>query len=179
MINIEEYPYVRYDYEKILEDTNPYSYFKALQERKKFLSAIRQKTTITVNEDYSIYKHIMRRIFDRAEVRGTSYSSKIAPCMRIACEPKHGDFPHLFCDEMIQLDRVIFNIRIIDIDFSEYTYKQSGYQHMPLDLKIKYLELIKGFKEVTVCEDVSEHYLYWEKNVNENPDDCCNLRKII
>lgn len=66
-----------------------------------------------------------------------------------------------------------------DIDFSEYTYKQSGYQHMPLDLKIKYLELITGFKEVTVCEDVSEHYLYWEKNVNENPDDCCNLRKII
>lgn len=114
MINIEEYPYVRYDYEKILEDTNPYSYFKALQERKKFLSAIRQKTTITVNEDYSLYKHIMRRIFDRAEVRGTSYSSKIAPCMRIACEPKHGDFPHLFCDEMIQLDRVIFNIRIME-----------------------------------------------------------------
>lgn len=116
MINIEEYPYVRYDCEKILEDTNPYSYFKALQERKKFLSAIRQKTTITVNEDYSLYKHLMRRIFDRAEVRGTSYSSKIAPCMRVACEPKRGDItfhPTRFCNGMIQLDRVIFFIRIM------------------------------------------------------------------
>ena len=63
-----------------------------------------------------------------------------------------------------------------DIDYSEYTLKQSGYQHMPLDLKIKYLEMVKNFKEVTVCEDVSEHYLYWEDHVNHNPLDCCNLR---
>ena len=64
-----------------------------------------------------------------------------------------------------------------DIDYKEYTYKQSGYQHMPLWLKIKYLRLITGFKEVTVCDDVSEHYEYWKENVNPNKDDCCNLRK--
>jgi DNA repair photolyase len=63
-----------------------------------------------------------------------------------------------------------------DIDYSEYTYKQSGYQHMPLELKKKYLELVTGYEQVTVCEDVSEHYLYWEDNVNHNPLDCCNLR---
>ena len=63
-----------------------------------------------------------------------------------------------------------------DIDYSEYTLKQSGYQQMPLELKIKYLDMITGFKEKTVCEDVTEHYLYWEDNVNKNPLDCCNLR---
>lgn len=63
-----------------------------------------------------------------------------------------------------------------NIDFSEYTHKQSGYSHLPLDKKIQYLKLIQGFKEVTVCEDVTEHYLYWEDNVNHNPLDCCNLR---
>ena len=47
---------------------------------------------------------------------------------------------------------------------------------MPLELKQKYLQLVTGFKEITVCEDVSEHYLYWEDHVNHNPLDCCNLR---
>jgi DNA repair photolyase len=64
-----------------------------------------------------------------------------------------------------------------DIDYTDYTYKQSGYLHLPLELKIKYLELITGFKEVTVCEDVSEHYDYWQRRVNPNKEDCCNLRK--
>lgn len=41
-----------------------------------------------------------------------------------------------------------------DIDYSEYTVKQSGYQHLPLEKKIHY---IKGFdvREMTVCEDES------------------------
>lgn len=64
-----------------------------------------------------------------------------------------------------------------DIDYSEYTYKQSGYLHMPLETKIHYLELVDGFKELTVCEDVSEHYDYWSRKVNFNKEDCCNLRK--
>ena len=64
-----------------------------------------------------------------------------------------------------------------DIDYSEYTLKQSGYNHMPLEDKIKYMKLITGFKEVSVCEDVDEHFKYWEQNVNFNPLDCCNLRK--
>lgn len=64
-----------------------------------------------------------------------------------------------------------------DIDYSDYTFKQSGYLHLPLELKIKHLENIKNFKEITVCEDVTEHYDYWKNNVNFNPEDCCNLRK--
>lgn len=29
----------------------------------------------------------------------------------------------------------------------------------------------------SVCEDVDEHYEYWKNNFNNNPDDCCNLRR--
>lgn len=64
-----------------------------------------------------------------------------------------------------------------DIDYTDYTYKQSGYNHLPLEMKIEHLKKIKNFKEITVCEDVTEHYDYWQRNVNHNPDDCCNLRK--
>ena len=62
-----------------------------------------------------------------------------------------------------------------DIDFSEYTEKQSGYRHLPLEKKKEYLSNITGFKEITICEDYTEHYEYWKNNFNPNPDDCCNL----
>lgn len=64
-----------------------------------------------------------------------------------------------------------------DIDYSEYTVSQGGYWHLPLKRKIELLSRITGFKEVSVCEDETEAYEYWKKNVNYNPDDCCNLRR--
>lgn len=63
-----------------------------------------------------------------------------------------------------------------DIDYSEYTVKQGGYQHLPLETKLKYIDRIKGFKEMTVCEDETRAYEYWKGNFNHNPNDCCNLR---
>ena len=63
-----------------------------------------------------------------------------------------------------------------DIDYSEYTLWQDGFNHLPLDKKKSLLACITGFKEVTVCEDYTEHYDYWRDNFNPNPDDCCNLR---
>ena len=65
----------------------------------------------------------------------------------------------------------------LPLDYSEYTVKQSGYQHLPLEKKINYLAKVTGFDEVSVCEDVSKHYEYWKECVNFNKDDCCNLRK--
>ena len=64
-----------------------------------------------------------------------------------------------------------------DIDFKDYKYMRAGYQHLPLFIKQQYLAKITGFKEVSVCEDVNRHFRYWEKNVNHNPNDCCNLRR--
>lgn len=63
-----------------------------------------------------------------------------------------------------------------DVDYSRYTIKHGGYQHLPLDEKIKDIKLITGFKEITVCEDETMAYEYWKNNFNPNKDDCCNLR---
>lgn len=63
-----------------------------------------------------------------------------------------------------------------DIDYTRYTIKHGGYQHLPLDEKIKDIELITGFKEITVCEDETTAYEYWQNNFNPNKNDCCNLR---
>lgn len=49
--------------------------------------------------------------------------------------------------------------------------------HLPLEKKIEYLAKVTGFDEVSVCEDVSEHYVYWKECVNFNKEDCCNLKK--
>lgn len=83
------------------------------------------------------------------------------------------------CDKiLVEFLRVNSWIRKwFDIDYTEYTLKQSGYYHLPLNKKIEYLKGINGFKEVSVCEDVTEHYLYWKEHFNVNKMDCCNLRK--
>lgn len=64
-----------------------------------------------------------------------------------------------------------------DIDYTAYTLRQGGYYHLPLEHKIELINKITGFSEITVCEDESSAYLYWQNNVNHNPDDCCNLRR--
>lgn len=65
-----------------------------------------------------------------------------------------------------------------NIDYSEYTVKQGGYQHLPLERKLEYIKGITGFKEMTVCEDEDRAYTYWKDNFNHNRNDCCNLRGI-
>ena len=64
----------------------------------------------------------------------------------------------------------------LPLDYSDYTVKQSGYQHLPLEKKIEYLAKVTGFDEVSVCEDVDAHFTYWQEAVNHNKEDCCNLR---
>ena len=62
-----------------------------------------------------------------------------------------------------------------DLDYSKWTHTENGYQHLPLEEKVRMLEKIH-FKEISVCEDCTDHYAYWRDHVNHNPDDCCNLR---
>ena len=64
-----------------------------------------------------------------------------------------------------------------DIDYSEYTVKQHGYIHLPLEKKIEWMKKITGFKEITVGEDEERAYAYWRDHFNPNPNDCCNLRR--
>lgn len=95
--------------------------------------------------------------------------------------PQYIDFDilnNVKCDKiLIEFLRVNTWIKKwFDIDYSEYTVKQSGYNHLPLEKKLEYIKNITGFKEMSVCEDESEAYEYWKHSFNHNPDDCCNLR---
>lgn len=65
-----------------------------------------------------------------------------------------------------------------NIDYSDYTLKEGGYRHLPLEKKIEYLKNITGFKEHSICEDVDDHFKYWEEHFNTNKNDCCNLHII-
>ena len=69
--------------------------------------------------------------------------------------------------------------RWFKINYREYTKFQGGYHHLPLARKLRYIELVRkvGFKEISVCEDCDDDYLYWKQYFNPNPDDCCNLRR--
>ena len=63
-----------------------------------------------------------------------------------------------------------------DLDTSAWTLDAGGYKHLPLEVKKEIIApIIASGKQVTVCEDVPEHYDYWKQNVNHNPDDCCDL----
>lgn len=95
--------------------------------------------------------------------------------------PEYVDIEALNC---LKIDKIVIEFlrvntwikRWFNIDYSAYTVKQGGYEHMPLELKKKYISKITGFKEMTVCEDETEAYEYWKDHFNHNKDDCCNLR---
>ena len=60
---------------------------------------------------------------------------------------------HIDCDKIIvEFLRVNSWIKKwFDIDYSEYTIKQSNYHHLPLDKKQKYIKLINGFEGGGKC----------------------------
>lgn len=96
--------------------------------------------------------------------------------------PEKVDFDRLNsvkCDKIqVEFLRVNHWIRKwMPMDYSEYTLKSGGYHHLPLELKKEYLKKITGFSQMSICEDVEEHYIYWQQHVNPNMEDCCNLRK--
>lgn len=86
----------------------------------------------------------------------------------------------------LQIDKILVEFLRVNpfiekqfkIDYSEYTIKQNGYKHLPLNKKINYLKGLEA-KEISVCEDETEAYEYWKHNYNHNTEDCCNLRRSI
>jgi len=119
-----------------------------------------------------------RRIeaIERLEAAGVDTAVRLSPFV-----PQFVDFDRLNsirCRKIIvEFLRVNHWIRAwLPLDYSSYTVKHAGYNHLPLDKKIEALAKITGFDEVSVCEDVTEHYEYWRECVNHNKEDCCNLR---
>lgn len=101
----------------------------------------------------------------------------------IRLSPYIPDFINIDIINKIKCDKILVEfLRIntwikkwLDIDFSYYVVKSGGYMHLPLEKKQSLLALIKK-AHISVCEDVTEHFKYWQENVNENKDNCCNLR---
>lgn len=139
--------------------------------------------TITATDDdkaleYEKASRISDRIkaIEKLQKNGFDISVRLSPFI-----PEYIDFDIL---NSIKCDKILveflrsngFIRNTFPIDYSEYTVKQSGYWHLPLEKKIQYLSKITGFKEMTVCEDETEAYEYWKNNFNHNPNDCCNLQ---
>ncbi len=117
------------------------------------------------------------KAIEKLQMNGIDVAVRLSPFI-----PEYIDFDVL---SRIKCDKILveflrcnsFIRRTFPIDYSDYTVKQSGYRHLPIEKKRFYLSKITGFKEITVCEDESEAYEYWRQHVNHNPEDCCNLRK--
>lgn len=139
--------------------------------------------TLTTTDDMlcKTYEHAStpsERIYaiEKLQALGYDVSVRLSPFI-----PQYIDFDALNkikCDKiLIEFLRVNSWIRKwFNVDYSEYVVKQNGYSHLPLGKKIEYMKNITGFKEISVCEDEDKAYKYWQKAVNHNPKDCCNLR---
>lgn len=64
----------------------------------------------------------------------------------------------------------------LKIDERKFTYNEGGYKHLPLAEKARIMSRIK-IPEISACEDVKTHYLYFRAHFNANKEDCCNLRR--
>ena len=141
-----------------------------------------QITVTTTDDDLSLtYEKAVvpsRRIaaIEKLQAAGFDIALRLSPFI-----PEFVDLEKLNavkCDK-IQVEFLRVNSWIkkwFDIDYSPYVVSQSGYLHRTLEDKLNLIKGITGFKQVSVCEDESEAYEYWQKNFNPNPDDCCNLR---
>lgn len=113
---------------------------------------------------------------ERLQSRGFDVQVRLSPFI-----PDFVDYEvlaNIKCDKLIvEFLRVNTWIkRWFDIDFTPYTVKHGGYNHLPLEVKKELISKIHGFKEISVCEDEDTAYAYWTDNFNPNPNDCCNLR---
>ena len=146
------------------------------------------QVTITCFDD-ELYKKLnyekaplpSRRIWaiERLQERGFDVQVRLSPFI-----PEFVDYDKLAqinCDKiLVEFLRVNTWIKQwFNIDFTPYTVKHGGYNHLPLETKKELIKNIKGFKEVSVCEDEDVAYEYWNNNFNPNPNDCCNLKKNI
>ena len=147
----------------------------------KDLAHIQISVTTTDDELSKTYEKAVvpsRRIaaIEKLQANGFDVALRLSPYI-----PQYIDYERL---NAVKCDKILVEFlranhwikQWFDIDYSEYTFKENGYSHLPLDKKKEYLSRITGFKELTVCEDCTYHYEYWKEHVNPNKDDCCNLR---
>jgi len=140
--------------------------------------------TVTSTEDELSAKMetatpISRRILAIEKLAGLGFDVSIRVSPYIPQYIEYEKINAIKCDKLlVEFLRVNHWIKkwMPELDYSEHTLKEGGYTHIPLERK---KELLKGFKkkEITICEDVQEHFEYFRDNFNPNKEDCCNLRR--
>lgn len=147
----------------------------------KDLAHVQVTVTSTGDSSYEKAPSTERRIkaIEKLQAAGIDVQLRLSPYIPQFIDPKI--LNAVECDKiLVEFLRVNHWIKKwFDLDYSWYTVKQSGYQHLPLWRKLEYLSRITGFKELSVCEDETEAYEYWKKFVNHNSEDCCNLRVTV
>lgn len=147
----------------------------------KDLAHVQVTVTSTGDSSYEKAPSTERRIkaIEKLQAAGIDVQLRLSPYIPQFVDPKI--LNAVECDKiLVEFLRVNHWIKKwFDLDYSGYTVKQSGYQHLPLWRKLEYLSRITGFKELSVCEDETEAYEYWRKFVNHNSEDCCNLRVTV
>lgn len=117
------------------------------------------------------------KAIEKLQDKGFDVQLRLSPFI-----PEYVDFEKL---NQVEVDKLLVEFLRVNswiekwlkgVDFSKYTVKQSGYKHLPLEVKQELISHI-DFPEMSVCEDEDEAHQYWKDNFNHNPDDCCNLRK--
>lgn len=139
--------------------------------------------TVTSTDDETALKYeqavpssLRIKAIEKLSDAGFDVAIRISPFI-----PEYIDFNKL---NKIKYNKVIveflrvnsFIRRTFNLDYTQYTHKEGGYSHLPLELKKRLIDNFKGFEQVSVCEDCTEAYNYWKTHVNFNPSDCCNLR---
>lgn len=118
-----------------------------------------------------------KKVVETLYEAGFDTSVRLAPCLHNTVD--FDKINNINCDKILVEFLRITNIaqkslkHIININ--EYTVKEGNSKHLPLQKKLEILSKIH-YKELTVCEDVKKHYDYFMKNINHNPNDCCNLK---
>lgn len=141
-----------------------------------------QITVTTLNDDLCATYEKASKPSDRVKAiyllqeRGFDVALRISPFMPEYCqiEAFNALKTHKAVVEFLRVNSWIE--KWFKIDYSDYTVKEGGYRHLPLEKKIEMIGKLK-FDEITVCEDQSEAYEYWKNHFNPNPEDCCNLRR--
>lgn len=114
------------------------------------------------------------KAIEKLEENGFDVSVRLSPYI-----PQYVDVEkinHIKCKKLlVEFLRVNSWIeKWFPLDYSDWTVKESGYKHLPLEKKIKLLDKLH-FEQMTVCEDESKAYEYWQNHYNFNKNDCCNL----
>ena len=141
-----------------------------------------QITVTTLDDDYAIrYEKASipsKRIaaIKKLQSEGIDVSIRLSPLIE-----EFMDFNHLNALNIhkciVEFLRVNTWIKkwLCGVDFTKYSLRQSNYHHLTLQEKQRIIAKIH-IPEISVCEDVTEHYEYWKENINVNKADCCNLK---